>query len=82
MRGCHAEKCPRCGERAPCVDHCEVDNGVGIETWNHEYYCKTHGRFAFVHDGPADFSSPWKTTVIFQDDDGEVLRSPHPRGTP
>lgn len=44
------EKCPKCDAESPCVDWCEVDIGVGTQTWNHEYECPTHGRFAFIFD--------------------------------
>lgn len=69
MPGCYAEKCPKCGERSPCVDHNEVDIGVGIQTWNHEFWCPTHGGFAFVED-PGVFANfgAGRTKVIFRDD--------------
>jgi len=43
-------ECARCGQNSPCVDWNEVDIGVGIQTFDHEYACPTHGCFAFVWD--------------------------------
>ena len=59
MPGCRSVACPECGLAAPCVDHCEVDVGVGVQTFDHEYECPEHGAFAFVlADSPTDFSAP------------------------
>lgn len=57
--------CPKCGAESPCVDWCEVDIGVGIQTFNHEYECPTHGRFAFVFEK----DNPTRSKPIFQDDE-------------
>lgn len=43
--------CPRCNAASPCVDWNEVDIGVGVQTFDHEYQCPTHGDFAFVFEG-------------------------------
>ena len=40
--------CPKCGKISPCVDWCEVDIGVGVQTFDHEYECTEHGGFSFV----------------------------------
>lgn len=44
------EPCPKCGESSECVDWCEVDIGVGLQTFDPEYQCPAHGRFAFKLD--------------------------------
>lgn len=58
-------ECPKCRAASPCVDWNEVDIGVGVQKFEHEYECPTHGRFAFVHEPGALFASP---AAIFQDD--------------
>lgn len=70
IAGCYAEKCPRCGERSPCVDHCEVDIGIGFQTWNHEFHCSTHGGFAFVEE-PGVFANFGAGTrkAVFRDEE-------------
>lgn len=42
--------CPKCGAESECIDWCEIDIGVGVQTFNHKYQCPTHGCFAFVYD--------------------------------
>ena len=46
--GCYSVPCPKCSVPSPCVDHSEVDIGVGMQTWDHEHYCSEHGAFAFA----------------------------------
>lgn len=58
--GCYATPCPKCGENSPCVDHVEVDIGVGVQTGEHQFYCTKHGLFGF---------SAYESGAIFQDDD-------------
>jgi hypothetical protein len=53
--------CPRCGAASPCVDWNEVDIGVGVQTFDHEYECPTHGCFAFAFEHH-------QTRPIFRDD--------------
>lgn len=48
IAGCGSSPCPKCNESAPCVDHSEVDIGIGSQTFDHEYWCPTHGGFSFV----------------------------------
>lgn len=55
--------CPKCGTDVPCVDYCEVDIGVGVQTWNHEYQCPAHGPFAFTYNETTHRSEP-----IFRDE--------------
>jgi hypothetical protein len=56
--------CPKCGDKSPCVDFCEVDIGVGVQRWNHEYRCPTHGDFAFVQ-----VAGTYRSQPIFRDDE-------------
>jgi len=42
--------CPKCGAPAPCVDYSEVDIGVGVQTFDHEYQCPNCGNFAFRYE--------------------------------
>lgn len=58
--------CPKCSSPSPLVDCCEVDIGVGIQTWDHEYECPTHGRFVFVVD-----KETFKARAVFQVDELE-----------
>jgi hypothetical protein len=71
MTGCGSTPCPKCGERSPCVDHSEVDIGVGLQTWDHEYECPTHGGFSFV-DTPRNEQiapfAPTTPTVVWRDE--------------
>lgn len=64
------EPCPKCGVSSECVDWCEVDTGVGLQTFDPEYRCPTHGVFAFksTHDDADNF---WYglPAPVFQDDD-------------
>lgn len=55
--------CPKCSAPSPLVDYAEVDIGVGVQTFNHEYECPTHGCFAFVYDEASHRSKP-----IFRDE--------------
>lgn len=69
IRGCYSEQCPKCGSPSPCVDHDEVDIRVGTQTGNHEFFCPTHGHFAFVDNTPAgDFSTPRRIECFFRDE--------------
>ena len=40
-------ECPKCKKLSPLWDCTEIDIGVGIQEFNHEYACPEHGRFAF-----------------------------------
>lgn len=66
MPGCGTSVCPKCGAKCPCVDHLEVDIGVGIQTGEHEYYCEAHGAFSFTSAG----------LVVFQDEADDVATTP------
>lgn len=55
---CGPSPCPRCGVVSPCVDHGEVDIGVGTQTFDHEYCCPAHGGFSFSH---------WDGQVLWRD---------------
>jgi len=63
---CHSVKCPKCGAESPCVDHCEVDIGVGIQTFDHKYLCPEHGRFAFAS---SDDRFNFDKKAVFLDED-------------
>lgn len=78
IRGCGSSKCPKCGETSPCVDHNEVDIGIGFQTFDHEYWCPTHGGFAFV-DAPGVFANfgPGHQKVVFRDDEESSPSSSH-----
>ncbi len=43
--------CPKCGAESPCTDWCEVDVGVGVQTWDHVHTCPTHGEFGWSQSG-------------------------------
>ena len=55
---CGTNTCPRCSHLCPCLDHDEVDVGVGVIMGNHQRQCPTHGLWAdqnptvFQDDGP------------------------------
>lgn len=68
MPGCGSSKCPKCGENAPCVDHSEVDIGVGIQTFDHEYWCPTHGGFVYAPFAAGDLFSKDPPKVFWRDD--------------
>jgi hypothetical protein len=40
--------CPRCGKHSPEYDHQEVDIGVGIQEFNHEFLCPDCGVWTCV----------------------------------
>jgi hypothetical protein len=61
-------ECPRCDQNSPCVDWCEVDNGVGVQTWDHEYQCPTHGRFTFVFNTATDDLS-YGGEIVWRDEE-------------
>lgn len=65
MPGCYVESCPKCKAQSPCVDHNEVDIGVGIQTFDHRFYCPTHGEFSF--NASASWDAP--IVAIFRDDE-------------
>ena len=56
--------CPKCKAASPCVDWCEVNIGVGVQTWDHEYECPTHGCFGFVYD-----ENTHRSAAVFRDDE-------------
>lgn len=58
IAGCSSAVCPKCGTSSPCVDHLEVDIGVGVQTGEHTYLCPTHGGFGYGSTG----------NVVFQDE--------------
>ena len=58
MPDCGSSPCPKCNASSPCVDHIEVDIGIGIQAGDHQYWCKTHGLFGWSSSGD----------VVFQDD--------------
>lgn len=43
-------KCPICGAECPCVDWCEVDIGVGTQTFDPSWGCPQHGEIALTVD--------------------------------
>lgn len=49
----HPSRCPFCGLPSACVDWQEVDNGVGVQQFEHEYECPAHGAFRFTREGVA-----------------------------
>ena len=55
---CGTNTCPRCSHLCPCLDHDEVDVGVGVIMGNHQWQCPTHGLWSdqnppvFQDDGP------------------------------
>lgn len=57
--GCGTTACPRCGNLCPCVDHLEVDIGVGVQTGEHSWLCEEHGEFGWSYS---------TGEVVFQDD--------------
>lgn len=69
IAGCYAEKCPKCQASSPCVDHDEVDIGIGFQTGNHEFYCPEHGAFAFVEE-PGVFANfgAGRVRAVFRDE--------------
>ncbi len=52
---CGNRECPKCKALCGCFDHVEVDNGVGIQTGEHQWLCETCGLFAFDWDGNVRF---------------------------
>ena len=43
--------CPRCKAPTTLYDFIEVDIGVGVQTFDHQYLCPECGEFAFVTEG-------------------------------
>jgi len=41
-------ECPKCRALSPLFDCQEVDIGVGVQEFNHEYVCPEHGQFGFA----------------------------------
>lgn len=68
--GCFTEKCPKCGTASPCVDHLEVDIGVGVQTGEHQHECPTHGIFYFPERDLASVAD-WNTPREAMWRDGE-----------
>jgi len=65
------EPCPKCGESSECVDWCEVDIGVGLQTFDPEYRCPAHGVFAFK-SAPLDALTGFADRApepVFRDDE-------------
>ena len=62
------ERCLRCDTVSPCVDWNEVDIGVGIQTFEPQYECPTHGRFAFVERSIAEINAGVKPRAVYQDE--------------
>lgn len=55
--------CLKCDALSPCVNWTDVDIGVGIQTFEHQFECPAHGRFAFVYDEKTRTSR-----AVFQED--------------
>jgi predicted nucleic-acid-binding Zn-ribbon protein len=58
-----ATKCPKCGAESRPYDWNEVDIGIGVQTYEHEWECPEHGCFSYVFDQAANRSAP-----LFRDD--------------
>jgi hypothetical protein len=53
--------CPKCGAPSECLHWEEVDIGVGIQEFDHQYGCPWHGVWGFDSEGKA----------LFQDEEDE-----------
>jgi hypothetical protein len=62
------ERCLRCGAESPCVDWNEVDIGVGVQTFEPQFECPMHGRFAFVERTVEEIAAGVKPRVMYADD--------------
>jgi hypothetical protein len=48
-------ECPKCRAPSPCTDWNEIDIGVGVQIFDEEYTCPTHGPFGFTREGEPVF---------------------------
>jgi hypothetical protein len=48
-------QCPVCEALCECKHWQEVDIGVGVQTFDYEYFCETHGYFCYTDEGRAIF---------------------------
>ena len=60
------DECPRCHAVAPCVDWNEVDIGVGVQTFEPQYECPHHGRFAWAEQTLEQIGAGIPARAIFQ----------------
>jgi hypothetical protein len=63
------DRCPRCLAKSPCVDWNEVDIGVGVQSFEPQFQCPVHGRFAWVERTIEQMAAKEPPKAIFQDDE-------------